>query len=449
VTETREGTAHRFLPALRRQAIGVFSPGGLGRASLLLLSSSAAARAVGFFAALIGAAALGPRQFGEFAFAATTASLISVAGILGFVPLTTKQVANAKTGKEARDVGRLVVTITFLLLTLLGVGYWLALANLSPWIPPNLQTSRVAAGMVSIWAISGGLVQIIGAVLTGHKKFVALANLTLLRGVVVSVSTATAAYITHSAVSTTMAAALSEALACAIAVIFTSMSGWLHGSTRAGWRHNGWPLIHGTLAGVANLLIMAAIWGSMALLLSTPAGHEQNGGFSLANRLTLAITFLPSTLATASLPFISGDLAVKSRSQRVRRIVLFSSGWAIASATILAVSSPLLLSLIGASYTQFTSTVVIMSGAGIAISMNAVLGYLAIADGRIRLWIISDLVLAAILMSVAWATVNRWGAEGLATAYLVSYFVSAAMLIPARSGRQPLAASVDVSRNDG
>jgi O-antigen/teichoic acid export membrane protein len=431
VTQSPAWRHLRFLPRLRRRATGVFSHGGLGRASLFVLSSSVGARAVGFVATLIGAAALGPKQFGEYAFSATTAALIATSGVLGFSPLTMKRVADAETETAARDVGRLVVTATFLLLSLLGVGYWLIFGRLSTWLRWDLATSRQTAAMVSIWAVSVGVTQIIGAVLSGHKDFVVLANLTLLRGGVVGVSTAAAALIAHSAAATTAATALSEALACAIALSYTSTAGRLRGSTRAGWHSSGWSLLRSAVgSGVANLMIQLAIWGSMALLLRTPTGYEQNGGFSLANRLTLVITFLPTALASASLPFISGKLTLETRSRRIRRMLRISSGWAIVSATILAISTPLVLPLLGPSYRQFIGTVVIMYGTAVAMSANVILGYLAVAAGRIRRWIVSDLVLAATLFVLSWATVGDWGAEGMAVAYLIAFVLSVATLLP-------------------
>jgi O-antigen/teichoic acid export membrane protein len=431
VTENRHTAPLRLYPRLRRQTAAILSPGGLGRASLLVLSSSIATRAVGFVATIIGAAALGPRHFGEFAFAATTASFIAAAGVLGFAPLTTKRIANAKTEQDACDVGRLAVTTTLLLLSLLSIGYWMTCVRFAPWLQSDLGTYRAGVAMVSIWAVSVGVTQVLSAVLSGHKDFTALANLTLLRGGIVGVSTAAAAFITRSAVSTTAAAALSEMLACVITFSFTSLAGRLRGSTRAGWLQDGWSLMRGSLgSGAASLLIMGSIWGSMALLLTTPAGHEQNGGFSLANRLTLAITIVPSALAVSSLPFFSGDLGGEMRSRRLRRMIRMSSAWAIASAAALAVLSPLVLPLLGSNYSQFTGVVVIMCATGVAMSANAVLGCLAVSDGRIRRWIISDLALATTLMALSWATVGTWGAGGLAIAYLISYSLSAATLLP-------------------
>jgi glycosyltransferase involved in cell wall biosynthesis/O-antigen/teichoic acid export membrane protein len=421
----------RFLPRLRRRATRWIPAGGLGRASALVLSSSVATRAVGFVAAIIGAAALGPRQFGEFAFSATTAALIVATGVLGFSPLTMKRIADAETASAARDVGRLVVTVTFLLLSLLGVGYWLIFGTLSQRLHWDSAMSATDAGIVSLWAVAIGVTQILGAVLSGHRKFAALANLTLLRGVLVGAGVSATAFLTHSASSTIVAAALSEATACAIALVFTSMGGRLRGSARAGWNHNGWSLVRGAVgSGLANLMIQLAMWASMVLLLRTPAGYIENGGFSVANRLTLVVTFLPSALAASSLPFLSGRLSLEMRSRRVRRMLRISAGWVIFSASAVAVSAPLLLSLLGSSYRQFTVTVIIMSGTAVAMAANVILGYLAVASGRVPRWIVSDLILAATLFAVSWATVGHWGANGMAAAYLIACVLSAATLLP-------------------
>jgi O-antigen/teichoic acid export membrane protein len=63
-------------------------------------------------------------------------------------------------------------------------------------------------------------------------------------------------------------------------------------------------------------------------------------------------------------------------------------------------------------------------------SANVVLGIIAIAEGRIRLWVVSDLVLAVALLGLSALTVSSWGANGLAFSYTVSYTISAVILSP-------------------
>ena len=62
--------------------------------------------------------------------------------------------------------------------------------------------------------------------------------------------------------------------------------------------------------------------------------------------------------------------------------------------------------------------------------VNLVLSGIAIACGRVRLWLFSDLVLAAALFGSAYWLVLIDHEAGLAIAYLLGYLATCAVLIP-------------------
>jgi O-antigen/teichoic acid export membrane protein len=407
-------------------------PGGLRRATVLVTSSTAVTRALGLVASLVGAAALGPARLGAFAFLAVTASLVAAMGVLGSALLTTQRIADAKTIKARRDTGAFAMSATTTLLALLGVAYWL----ISQWqfiVRDWLGSpSPAVAAIVALWALASGSNQMFVAIMTGNLAFQQYAVVSMLRGLSVGLCTATAAVLTQSTELTALGAALGESLVAVGTLVLVLKKRWIAGSPRAGWRTNGRTLVKGALgAGTASLTIMIALWGSQVLLLKTENGYAENGGFSLASRLIMLVTFLPGSLAAASLPFLSErSSSPVNRRRRLRSVWIGCVFSSLIVGAALALAAPFIMPLLGAGYKRYTSTLVIMCATGVAMSANVVLGVFAVAEVRIRLWVVSDLVLAVALLGLSALTVSSWGANGLAFSYAVSYTISAAMLSP-------------------
>jgi hypothetical protein len=90
-------------------------------------------------------------------------------------------------------------------------------------------------------------------------------------------------------------------------------------------------------------------------------------------------------------------------------------------ALIIALAAPLLLGLSGAFYADHPLPLIVLALASIPTALNNVLSGTAVGLGAMRAWLVSDIILAVVLVGTAAALVGGLGATGLALAYLAGY----------------------------
>lgn len=428
------GVTRTGVVRLRRRLIasdGSGSRSGLGRATLLIASGSGAARLAGFLGALVGASALGPAGYGSFAYFAATAALIAAISMLGFAPLATRHIAASETRNRAQEVATFSTGVTVAIAIAMACAYACCALLRVPLVPGSERGQVLVPCMIAAWAALQVLPPQLSAVANGFSDFRLSATLTAVRAVAVSAGTGFAAIVTERADLTLCAAVTAEALSVILCAGLVRNRRWI--VWRPGRRVDRRAfLVQSASAGVASLAISAAIWAAQFLLVHSSDGYAQNGAFAFANRLVLVVTFVPSAIAASSLPYLAdhtiADDRVGARLRSVLRMTGISSVIAAAIAVAVAVT---VVPIVLPEYGQFRWVIVLMLAAGVPISWNNVLGSVALAFHAIRAWVLSDLVLAAIMGLLAWLVVDHWHAEGVALAFLIAYGVSAVMLIPA------------------
>jgi O-antigen/teichoic acid export membrane protein len=406
---------------------------GLGRATLVVLTGTSGARVLTLFAALVAASVLQAESQGLFAFYTVTASLLSSIGVMGSTPLITRAVAGADDQRSARGIGTLSVAGTATLIAMASA-LFIAAAQLG-WLQLSDLESRslFVLSMIALWAMATGVNQMLFAVVAGHKAFSLLTNLTIARAVIVGLTTAVFALVTRTPDWTTAGAATGESLVALVSALLSSRRGWLDWGSLGAWRSHGAQLFVGVLgAGVASMLVNAAVWGGQALLIASAGGAKENGGFSVSNRVVVAITLVPATLALTSLPYLARRSAPEAElRRRAGSVLVLGMGGAVGIAAVAAVFSSRFMNLVGPSFAAYGDTLVIMCVAAIAMSANLIVGSLIVAAASTRSWIVSDVVLAVALIALAYAFVPTWGANGLAWAYAASYASSVCVMVPA------------------
>lgn len=436
-------------PGLGRGRDAELAPEELGRSArlgvrgsaVLVSVGTAASRVVGLVASLAGAALLGADEFGSLAVFTVTAGLVSALGCLGFVPLVTREIADAAERHQAKAQATYVLRAVLGLSLLVAVAYFafsttsLGARVLGPG------GGVVAGGVVSAWSVLLAGNNVLLAVVAGWRDFRAFTLVSVTRAVAVGLGSVLGAVAFDSAVGSAGGALVGELTTTAVAFAACLRIDALARRGRAGRGRQGLLLKAAASAGFASLLIQVSMWLGQILLLQAPGGASENGGFLLANKLTQVITFLPGAIAVAALPHLAADRNVPQRAARMRTILVQGVLLSIIACLGLIVVAELGVGLIGPDFVQFKSTVAIMCVAGVAIAANNILGSLAVAANRIRLWVWSDIALGISLIVVALFAVPAHGADGLAVAYLVAYALSAGLLIPVlreRSG-SPLA----------
>ncbi|MEU4423059.1 oligosaccharide flippase family protein [Actinoplanes sp. NPDC024001] len=426
-----------MIPALldRARLSTLVGKDSLGRASMLSALGSGAGRAAGLIAGLGAAAVLGSAEFGVFTYLTATAALISMLGVLGFGPLVTRAVAAGPDTLEVRQIAAAVLLVTTALLAVAGCAV-AAVASVTPI--GMLHGSGLVAAL--LWALGLGTSTVVTAVLTGHRRFTVVTVLTVVRAVASGSAVYAASVTTADAAVAALAAGTAETLLAAVGVLVLIQRRYLATFPARLLCSRVTGLITPAVsAGIAGLAIYGVGWLVQITLLLRPDGLAENGAFGLACRLSLIGSFLPSTLAGAAVPYLGRQSPPAARAL-ARRIVRFGLGTATLVSLTLAAASPMLNEAFGPSYAGYAATTALMACASLTVSANALLSSVAVGLGRLRHWIVSDLVLAAVMAAAALVLVPALGASGAAASHLISYAVSAAYLavrLRSRAESQP------------
>ncbi len=419
--------------------------GELGRATLLISASTAVARVIGLVAALAGAALLGPNELGGYAFMLASAGLIGSFGAMGFAPLTTRSIAAAGVGEDAGAVASFVIRASFGLLVLAAVAFGGMTDPTIGFLHIEGATTRTAITITGAWSLFMGINPILSAVLAGHRLFAVVGQLIAVRALLVGAGSILGAVIESSALGCALGATVGEGLAALLSLTVIRSRGHMVGTAAGGWAAGGRNLLRGAAAaGAASVLIQFAFWASQAILLGTDNGRADNGGFSLASRILLIVTFVPNAYAMASLPHLA-RLDTRVRVAQSRKVLLQSVAFAAAIAAALGILGYAFIHRVDPGYAPYASTAALMAVVGVAISANNILGSMAVASQRLLAWIISDILLALGVMLGALLFVPGHGATGLALAHLLGYAVSAVWLVPVVFGGKKTVSTAGVT----
>jgi O-antigen/teichoic acid export membrane protein len=95
---------------------------------------------------------------------------------------------------------------------------------------------------------------------------------------------------------------------------------------------------------------------------------------------------------------------------------------------IVALATPA-MSVFGDEYRQGAMTLAILAASAVAVVGNNVLGQVLVSKGAIWWRAALDILLAGVLLLVAWQLVPLWRDQGLALAHLLAYGVTAVVLL--------------------
>jgi len=177
---------------------------------------------------------------------------------------------------------------------------------------------------------------------------------------------------------------------------------------------------------LGGLVSAPVYWACNAMLVNRQGGYAEMGILNAANQWWAAVLFLPGMLGQVVLPVMTERLSSHSHAQ-ARRLLWASAAGNLAIVTPVIILASILSRNIMASYgSQFAGArptlIVLMVAAGMQALQTPVLNLLT-AKGR--MWTILLLLLswASVLLAVNSLFV-KWGALGVASARMVSYFVS-------------------------
>ena len=380
-----------------------------------------------------------PVAFGKLTVALTAVTLLAGLAGLGLTLAITRRVAEVK-GDRPSLAGRYIGSV-LALTCVAGVGMALVLALARVPIARALLQDRGYASLIeasSVAVLAMALNSAIQASLTGLEAFRQFAGAQWLQGLATGGGLIVGAS-AGGATDAMLGFALGQAAAAACSMELLRRSGRAQGVAlacslrRAEVRQ---LFGFGIPTFVAYITGSLAVLGSQLLLSRQSSGYAAVALFSVAYRWHVAIQFLPGRIVPVLIPALT-RLHAADESRRVASIFRAAMWGTFALTGITAVPiaalSPFLLGLSGTFYSKHPLPLILLAVASIPAAINGVLSGTSVSLGAMREWLVSDVVLAAVLLGTAAALVGPLGATGLAVAYLAGMVATdAALALPLR-----------------
>lgn len=185
---------------------------------------------------------------------------------------------------------------------------------------------------------------------------------------------------------------------------------------------------------LSSLVVGPALWVCNTLLIRQPEGYSQLGIYAAADRWRLLLLFVPTSVFGMVVPVLSNLYGSGNYAgfDQVFRLNLRLNLWlALAPAVVISALALPIMSLYGVQFRAGWPILILLAGAALPEALNNI--YMARLICAHRIWwrVALDLELIVILLLLAWRWVPRWGALGLAMAYLtalVTLWLSQALL---------------------
>lgn len=439
-----------------RSTISRFAPRGslrarFARASAWSMAGQLTAYALGVVSSALVGRALGVDGYGELGMIQSTVQMFGLFAGMSLGVTNTKHVAEFRDSDPQRAgrimglslvvsvvSGMVVMALVLLLASPLAAG---TLANASLTVP-----LRIASSLLLLEAVIGT----VSGALAGFEAFRAIAVATTARVVATFPLQVLGAYffgLTGAATGLALGAVVGLLVyACALARVCK------RNGCPALWRglRREVPVLTGFSipAYVAGVMVTPMIWIARIILvryLGSPEGYAQMGLFSAAWRFQDIITLLGSTVGAALLPLLaSREGAESSRLASGNMLVSWSLGFFLLAPLM---AFPEVVGLFfgsGFAGPQLNATMVLAMYVTNIILYKQ--GLARVLTARALLWwgVLSNGVWAATLLLCTWWLV-RYGAVGLAGAFLIAYVVNVAVFIPLYTGKKLVPRSTIVS----
>ena len=390
-----------------------------------------------FLGTVVAAWLLGLKDFGGLSVVQATVGVITGLAGLGMGMVVTRFVAKYLEVDILRAGDHLSTAVGAIIIsTLLMAPIYLALC---PWIaesvlhhPSLVRPLEIATPLIVIGPLAG----VLGSALGGLHQFRSLATYRIVRTV----------FDTTGLIVGCLVGGITWAIAGGLIgdtiTVFLAIP-FLRAASRSTGIPLGWKIRSGVLremmgfAGpsyITSILIWFSNWIVIVMLVHTTSGLSQNGLFTVANRVALVILLAAQTLSTVYFPVLTSSAGAEQETRYRRHLATYVSVvGAVTSvlAIIVALLAPLLLSLLNSHSQEAITTLRILAFGAIPTAANTILGVTALSRGKVAWWIISDVVLAGVLIGVGAWLIPTQRAVGMAWADMASMIISCIVILPA------------------
>jgi O-antigen/teichoic acid export membrane protein len=205
---------------------------------------------------------------------------------------------------------------------------------------------------------------------------------------------------------------------------------------RGAWRERAALVRFALPATFSGVVSSISVWFCYCWLVRT-RGFAEMAIYMAANNFRAAVSFTPNLVSRVTTPLLNNVLTVGNRRGGVRMFwltVAGNTGLAIAVALVLLIPGPRLLSWFGKDFIAGRSLLALIMFATVMEVLSGSLYQAMFARRDLFAQIAAISVWAAVLVGVTCGSVARWGASGLAAAYVAGNVAAALMYLgPARS----------------
>ncbi len=172
------------------------------------------------------------------------------------------------------------------------------------------------------------------------------------------------------------------------------------------------------------LMVVPVTWLASVLLVRQPQGYAEMAAFNIANQWKMALMIAPTVLGNVLLPTLARlaggtDLA---RYQRAIRWQLLANGvGALLVVMVMCALAPWLLGFYGEDYADDVDVMWLLFVVAGLMAINTVTGNAITSAGHLWLGLWMNAAWALLLLVAAWMLCPRFGAAGLAAAYVIAY----------------------------
>jgi O-antigen/teichoic acid export membrane protein len=404
-------------------------------------------------ALLVAARYLGSEQFGGMSLALSTTLVVTSVSALGLPVAAQKLVAEAREIDVARRDRLIDITLGMTasvgLLTMIGGvlgSAWVANGILDqPDIAPLM-------AVASILILTTPMVEVLAGLLAALERFETVGLFRAVHGALCGLLVGIVLLSGSGAVAALLALATAETLACVLGFQLVTAARGPRSTARCGRAElvvDAKSLLRVSVpALIASISLQPALWLGQVLLSRQPDGLAHVGTFAVAMRWHAIALFVPATMGSVLLPML-GRLRATGRNVDARALFVRYGALTLAFSTVtclglIAFATPL-MGLQGPEYALASGVLVVLAVATVPTALNNVLSNRALAEGRLALWVCSDLALSITLATGAGVLVPILQGAGLASAYLAAYVATCLVLLPiglgARSPERAHAAS--------
>jgi O-antigen/teichoic acid export membrane protein len=178
---------------------------------------------------------------------------------------------------------------------------------------------------------------------------------------------------------------------------------------------------------LASIVVGPAIWACNALLVHQPQGYAELGIYTAADKWRLLILFVPTSVFAMVLPVLS-NLYGEGNSVGFRKVfranLQLNASLALLAALLIAAFAAPIMAIYGNSFRGGRLVLIVLAFSALPEALNAILGQPLIAAHLMWWRFAFDLLLAAVLVTLARVLIPKWGALGLAVSYGLAYAVT-------------------------